>query len=347
MSTNNEAPPATDNMHMITSLPTTASESLRSVTDSLSNVSKMASETIDTAKSSLNNAVSDFSSKSAVDAGTEFLNANSIIARFVFILLVLIVFVILMNLGIWLIDYFTSASRSPYIVNGLISGSESITIDQNPKNTNSIQILKSNNEPSGMEFTWSSWLFINSPDPTNYNCIFVKGTIPTNTPSTNPAIKSGLSTVNNAPGLYIVPQTNANLATVSLILLMDTASKNSSSLGNSETITIPNVPLKKWFHIDIRLQNKIMDVYINGVVTSRKIFDSIPKQNYDNIYVCPNGGFKGYLSDLRYFNYALGVIQINSIVNSGVNLSPNTNTTSISNRSYSSYLSNNWYNANM
>ena len=46
----------------------------------------------------------------------------------------------------------------------------------------------------------------------------------------------------------------------------------------------------------------------------------VPKQNYGNVYVGMNGGFSGYLSNLRYFNYGLGTSEIQNIVDSGPDL---------------------------
>ena len=53
-----------------------------------------------------------------------------------------------------------------------------------------------------------------------------------------------------------------------------------------------------------------MDVYINGTIALRHIFNSVPKQNYGNVYVNMNNGFNGLLSDLWYHDYALSGTQI-------------------------------------
>jgi hypothetical protein len=84
------------------------------------------------------------------------------------------------------------------------------------------------------------------------------------------------------------------------------------------------------------MQNKIMDVYVNGVVANRHVFKNVPKQNYSDIQV---GGFNGNLSDLRYFNAALNVFQINNIVMAGPNLK--TEESSVDSRF--DYLSSSWY----
>jgi hypothetical protein len=110
------------------------------------------------------------------------------------------------------------------------------------------------------------------------------------------------------------------------------------------TIDVPNVPLKKWFHLAIRLENTILDAYINGTIDQRVVMNNAPKQNYNDVNICQNGGFSGNISDLRYFNSALNVFQINTIVEKGPNMKTSYNTIqnqTMSNYNYLSYL---WYN---
>jgi len=104
--------------------------------------------------------------------------------------------------------------------------------------------------------------------------------------------------------------------------------------------------LKKWFHIILRMQNNVMNVYINGVVTQQVTFVDVPKQNYQDVFVCQNNGvstgFSGNLSDLRYYDRALNIFEITHIVSAGPNLS--TSKFNSSTAVYgSSYLSSLWY----
>jgi hypothetical protein len=93
-----------------------------------------------------------------------------------------------------------------------------------------------------------------------------------------------------------------------------------STIGDTQTVSIPQIPLNRWFNIGIRLQNKILDIYINGAIAKRMAFSALPKQNYGDIYVCHNGGFGGSLSDLRYFDSALSVFNLTNITMAGPNL---------------------------
>ena len=49
----------------------------------------------------------------------------------------------------------------------------------------------------------------------------------------------------------------------------------------------------------------------------RTKFESVPKQNFGDVWINMNGGFEGYLSRLQYFRYALDYKEIESIVKAG------------------------------
>lgn len=282
---------------------------------------------LDGVKSSLTTTFDDFSTQASAGVGatTGFLTSNTIIAKFAFILLLLIVFLILFNLGISIIGYFTEPSPDPYVINGLIDGNHSKVIPQDPKQTNAVQIFRSNDQSKGMEFTWSTWLYLNDLGTVEgkYQHVFSKGDGNINT-------TSNLSSVNNGPGLYIGPMNN------SLHVIMNSV----SSTDDNTTLDIDNVPIKKWFHVALRLQNTVLDVYVNGVVVNRLLLANTPKQNYGDIHICQKGGFMGKLSNLRYYSRALNVFEINNIVSSGPNLKV---AEDVMPSGGFKYLSNRWY----
>ena len=108
---------------------------------------------------------------------------------------------------------------------------------------------------------------------------------------------------------------------------------------NPVDITLYDLPIKKWFHLAIRVQNKIIDIYVNGTITTRIPVSEVPDQNYGDIYL-GYGGLGGNISNLRYFDRALSVFQISNIVMSGpdlANLDENMKVGKVD------YLSNNWY----
>lgn len=292
------------------------SNSIGAVTNTFGN----AATAISDVRGTVNSSVQDFASKDLVGSSNEFLQTNTLVAKFVFLVFVLIAFLILMNLGMYLLSYFLQPNTSPYLIKGIKPGSEAKTFHQDPSKENAATIYRSNNQTTGMEYTWSFWIKVNSlTDESNiYSHVFSKGL--TNAQTTTAADLGQVATGNNAPGVYLktasVSTTNALDKTATMTIVMDTVT------DNPETIDIPNIPFMKWIHISLRLQNKILDVYINGTLKSRVSFQNVPKQNYGDVFVSQNGGFNGQISNLRYFDRALNAFQLSNIAMSGPNLKP-------------------------
>jgi hypothetical protein len=232
---------------------------------------------------------------------SDFLESNSLVAKVAFLLLVVFAFVILLRLGISSITYLYKPSDSPHLIDGMVDATQMIVFPQDPSNNGAVTIYRSVNATDGLEFTWSVWIFINNMQ-TNagiYKHVFSKGN--------SDLQEDGLIQPNNAPGLYISPDTNE------LVVLM-----NTYNVINEE-ITIPDIPLNKWVNVIIRCQSTTLDIYINGTIARSLNLIGVPKQNYGDVYVAMNGGFGGYLSNLWYYNYALGTSAIQNLVSKGPN----------------------------
>lgn len=318
-----------DSGYDMQNIATTAQNTFSSISDNISDM-----------RNSLDNTVKDFASKDLTTSSEEFLSSNSIVAKFVFLLLVLIFFVLLMNLGIYLIAYFSKPMRTPYLIKGRLQGNMQKVIPQDPKKDGSKMIYRSNNKNDGIEFTWSIWLrrgetSISNDSPLKeFEHVFSKGVNLSNNPETDMGNGPGLYFYNSPSTTSAVPATVHNVMKV----YMDTITVNSDNM-NHEVATIDNLPFKNWFHVAIRMENKVMDIYVNGTIAKRVTFQDVPKQNYGDVFVCNNGGFTGELSDLRYFDYGLGVFEIMNIVNNG----PNLNASDANKTTSYDYLSNNWY----
>lgn len=264
------------------------------------------------------------------DSFLNFQDSNSAIMNFAFLIMVIIVFFILLQLSLTLLSsFYNNENASPYLINGMIDGKTMVEIDQDPNQSGSITVLRSNNENDGVEFTYSLWLFI---DDLEYNKgqfrhIFHKGDDDIN--FDDETIGAGLSYPNNAPGVYLAPYKN------DLVVIINTFQ------NVIEKIIIKNITLNKWINVIVRCEDKTVDVYINGSIARRHILSGLPRQNYGNVHACMNGGFSGNLSNLRYFNYAIGTRQIESIMYWG----PNTTLSDKSSLDMSryNYLSFKWF----
>jgi len=309
---------------------------LTNIKNSVSDAAAGTTNALNGLRNNINSSLQDFSSKSISQQSSEFLQSNSIIAKFAFLVLILIIFMLLFKLGTYLINYFLRPQLNPYVVKGLIPGNKSVIVSQDPKKPGAITLYRSNNESTGMEFTWSLWLNI-GPDnliqPTTFKHIFSKG-------GNGNYATNGIMQIHNSPGLYL--HYDDENKEYKLRSYMSTVSATNNA--TNEYVDITSIPINQWFNIMIRLENKIMDVYMNGAIVKRLTFANSPKQNYDDVYVCGNGGFVGSLSDLRYFNRSLNIFEINTIVYSGPSLVSNS---AVSNTSVYNYLSSSWYSNNI
>ena len=217
----------------------------------------------------------------AFEDSRAFLQSNSLIAKVAFLLLVVMVFVFVLRLGTQFMSWLFQPSGSPILIDGLIDGDQYMVIDQDPKNKNSIPVLRSDDERTGIEFTWSVWLLIKDfeRDSEKYKHIFHKGNDSAATET------SGLIQPNNAPGVYIHPNRN------SLVILMNTFTSINEEimeraleqalearlhiLGQMNTvldapreITSENAPSMTTLKVD---QDKIRDIIGKGGATIRLI----------------------------------------------------------------------------
>lgn len=277
--------------------------------------------------------MSDFSSAELLETNDEgFLNSNGIIAKVVFLIMIVILFVVFFYLSLMIMNYFYSTTTKPMLIDGKISGSNYNVISQNPANSASKTLFRSNNQETGIEFTWSVWLNYAGPNnDSKYNPVFIKGD----------ATQNGVyGSINNGPGVYFGPGvSDENSSSNALYILMDTVTDTAKS---NTIIEIPNLPINTFFHLSIRCQNTFIDVYINGNLVKRQNLGNSPKQNFYDVHVCPHGGFSGELSNLQYFDRSLTVVELNSIVQSGPKLK------SITGSSFSpsaiNVISTSWYN---
>jgi hypothetical protein len=312
---------------------TSASSAMQNMGDSITEI-----------KDSVQSTLGEFSNKSAMDASTEFLDSNSLLAKLSFIIIVLIAFMFILKFMMSLVGYFASPSSNPYIISGSLTGANTATITQEPGKDTTIEILRSNDRTKGIEYTWSTWIYLNDPPAADskYKNVFVKGT--------NTFDSSGI-TVSNGPGMYVIANTDANNASkYNMFIVIDHIGDEEIASGRydqgRDSVLVENIPIKKWVHVAIRLSNMILDIYVNGTIAKRHNMDKIPKQNSGDIIVSGNAGFPGSLSNLRYYSYALNVFEINNIVMGGPTLTPSklSSESSSATGNYS-YLSSQWYNS--
>ena len=291
--------------------------------------------------------IQQFSSNEYVLGGKEFLQSNGIVAKFAFLILALICFILLLKVGSAILSRLFAHTSDPFLIKGMINSRQMMIIPQDPSKPGAKPILRSNNEREGLEFTWSVWINIDDfgYKQNEFKHVFHKGNNNISNGSGGAGSIGGGSGVaginypNNSPGLYITPLiTDAvNGNTAGLLIKMNSFNQI------DEDITITDIPLNKWLNVIIRVtkQNQL-DVYINGTLVKRHMLAGVPKQNYGDVYASLNGGFSGNTSDLRYFEEAISTSKIQAIVNAG----PSTKLisgSSIGGKDTNKYISTRWY----
>ena len=226
-------------------------------------------------------------------------------------LIVVIVAIIIMIAKYIIVSYYTFTEKGPYLIEGTKNANHTVIISQDPDSINYIPLKRSDNE-DGIEFTYMFWCLYmdtNLHNSGEWKHVFHKG--------------NSTSYPNRGPGVWFHPTKNT------MKVYMNTFK---SPLENVE---IDNIPVKKWFHCSIVLQNKIshlddedktyniekgnhiLDIYINGRLKKSHQLDGVPKQNNGDVWVNLFGGYDGYLSKLRYINRAVQYEELEDIVKEG------------------------------
>uniref|UniRef100_A0A6C0IVY0 LamG-like jellyroll fold domain-containing protein n=1 Tax=viral metagenome TaxID=1070528 RepID=A0A6C0IVY0_9ZZZZ len=81
-------------------------------------------------------------------------------------------------------------------------------------------------------------------------------------------------------------------------------------------LKILNLPLQKWLNISVILDNRNLDVWVNSKLYNSKYINNIPKFiNQSNMKINPYGGYNGYVSQVKYYNYVIKKNQLLGINN--------------------------------
>ena len=185
---------------------------------------------------------------------------------------------------------------SPFIVNDVIDAFVARPAFKLPQVT------------QGMNQSFSTWIYVKDWNYKfgQYKNILWKGNPP------NASTTAGGPTVSNihSPSIWLYPLTN------SLKVVTST-----SAPEQVESCDIPNIPLMTWVHIGYVLNNRTVDIYINGKLERSCALRGIPVIDNSPVYITTgaNGlaGFYGKISCVRYFTKALLPNEIADIYQKG------------------------------
>ncbi len=229
------------------------------------------------------------------------------------IIFVIIGILILLYLYVTIRGYNNFINNSPMIIRDTIDGTT-------PKKIEGYKIVNPSDGKYGTEFSYSFWVYLKDSNfnndsvdcdgqssVINFKHIFHKG-------SNDMYIGSGNSKYRNlpllqSPGVWLYPNQNK------LNIRFNTYNNEDKSVY--ETCDIGNIPINKWVHISIILIGNSVDVYVNCNLKKRQKLSGIPKLNDGDLYINQFGGFNGYLSRFRYYNYAIDPFELDLICKMG------------------------------
>ena len=207
------------------------------------------------------------------------------------------------------------------IYDSLKNAETKLVISNNPKDSRSyVNIPRSYNEENGVEFTYQFWMLMEDfkTRDKQYKHLFHKGNeILTNDDSPIGPDDFKIPLL-NAPGAYIDKDKNQ------LIVVMNTFKSPGRKVDDKsdyntedQALIVPNIPINKWILISIILEGQQLTVYKNGYLKTSKLLEGYPRQNNSPIYINDMNGFRGFMSRIKYYNYAVPQSEIQSYVNDG------------------------------
>ena len=206
--------------------------------------------------------------------------------------------------------YDSTMKNEPWLLRGTKSANEMVVVPGN-------RLPLSSDGQYGIEFSYSFWIFTNQ---WSNHSTFKDGN--------QHILHRGSTNADplQAPGIWLAKNTN------SLIVNMNTFARI------TESCQIDNLPANKWVHVVVVLMNRYLDIYINGDLKKRCLLEGLPRQNPGNVYLNAFGGFQGYMSNARYFNYALPLWKIDQLLAQGPSDMP-----VLSDGERPPYLANDWW----
>ena len=212
----------------------------------------------------------------------------------------------------------TMSTRFQHLMNYTANADEKALVihQDSSKFADAKQILPSNNEPSGSEFAYSFYLYVNST------------TFDTGSDVLHHVWHKGYGCVwpLMGPGVFIKGSTNA------MRIVMNTY-ENPYAF-----VDVANIPIRKCFHVVLNCRQGGLEVHINGNLVNKLRFENtLPYINYQDIILFSganftlnsqtpalngkalqvSGAFKGMMSQFIYTRYAISFTEIQTLYHAG------------------------------
>lgn len=116
-----------------------------------------------------------------------------------------------------------------------------------------------------------------------------------------------------APRVYLDPTTNNLHVSVATY-----KTDGDASTSNVSVCSVDNVPLQAWTNLIVTLNNRALDLYLNGKLVRTCIMPGVPRMNPASpVVLCPNGGFSGFISNFKYISKAINPTEAYNLYKEG------------------------------
>jgi hypothetical protein len=220
--------------------------------------------------------------------GSNVLNKQSgSMGKIIFIIFILLIVIIIIAVISWMVSAANKENAAnPVIINDVIDANVARPAFKLPEVT------------EGMGQSFSTWIYIKD---WNYKFGQYKWILWKGDPNTAKAGDPSNGTGNiHTPSLWLYPNTNS--------LKVVTSTTDTSGV---ESCDIPNIPLMTWVHIAYVLNNRTVDIYINGKLERSCALRGVPELNNLPVYITGGtpaataAGFHGKMGKTQYFTKSL------------------------------------------
>lgn len=118
------------------------------------------------------------------------------------------------------------------------------------------------------------------------------------------------------PDISLHPTDNSLDVTVSIYA---GDQSDTSSTGDSYTLTVENVPLQSWFSVSVTVFQRNLDVYINGKLVKSAVLPGVPRPAAGDIIVADAGGFSGQICNVHAYPNMLSPSDAAAFFSAGTN----------------------------
>lgn len=211
----------------------------------------------------------------------EFQRSSGITKFFVVLLILLIVGILVY----WIAHAYEtsrySSKESPYLITTPVNAFKS-----------RIRPKRVPDPTDGMSFSYSLWIYV-----ADWNYRFGEWK--------NIFVNRNNMGDTRSPGLWLYPKTNSLHARIS------------THADANEGCDVRNIPLQKWVNIVYVLNNRTVDIYIDGKLERSCVLKGVPILGRGRVRFAEEGGFYGQISKMQYFSRSLKPYEVGQIYSEG------------------------------